>query len=315
MKILILCMHPNNLIKADHINALSTIYAYHFKKWLEIHKDVEITFDDFYMNATHAQTLGEFDFCILTVNRGALTMNQNVYQIIRKKIKYHIITLCGSNKLMGSEDLLLYMMGKRKNRAMRVFWGADPELLFPQKSKNTINILVDHQYYGDKSSSLFSKDRTRLILDSLLAYQKRNPNIVIKHIGNGVVNTVTDSYVIEPFKQGLSMDFREIYKHYNEAHIYVVTHPECLGLTTIECGCAGAMVVQPNGYIKREIINNLYHYNIMDINKINWAEIIQNINIGKAIAMSKTFLYQNTVERLYQYMVKIMNSPVINSSK
>jgi hypothetical protein len=305
MKILILCAKPDTLTNNGQINNLSTIYAFHFLKWLSLYKENEITIAEFYMDVNQANSLAEHDFCILTVNRGAIAMKPPIFEIVRKKIKHNIITICGSNKFVGKEDVLLFMMGKQKKNTLRVFWGADTDLLKPIKSSTKINILVDHQYYGKITSSLFKKDRTVELINSLKAYQKINPNIIVKHIGNGIVHDVTDDYKIDNFKQSTSMDFREIYKYYNEAHIYVVTHPEALGVTTIECGCAGAMVVQPQGFIKNEIISNLYHYSIDNLDSIDWNEIIQKINIEKSIKMAQCFLYKNAIIKLYSHMLTV----------
>lgn len=312
MKILILCAKPLSLTNNGQINNLSTIYAYHFQKWLSQYKENEITIDDFYMDVSQANSLSEYDFCILTVNRGAIAMKQAIFEIIRKKIKYDIITICGSNKYVGKEDVLLFMMGKQKKNTLRVFWGADTDLLKPLKSNTKINILVDHQYYGKPTSSLFLKDRTVELINSLKEYQKINPNVVVKHIGNGIIHDVTNDYKIDNFKQSTCMDFREIYKYYNEAHIYVVTHPEALGVTTIECGCAGAMVVQPSGFIKNEIIGNLYHYDIMDLEAIDWDEIIKKIDIEKSISMAKYFLYKNAITKLYKHMLTVETNAIGN---
>ncbi len=306
MKILILCAKPDSFTNNGQINNLSTIYAYHFHKWLSQYKENEITFGEFYMDINQANALTEYDFCILTVNRGAIVMKSSVFEILRQKIKYQIITICESNKFVGKEDILMFMMGKQKPNTLRVFWGADTELLKPLKSDTKINILVDHQYYGKPTSSLFKKDRTVELINSLKAYQKINPNVIVKHIGNGVVHDVIDEYKIDNFKQSTSMDFREIYKYYNEAHIYVVTHPEAMGLTTIECGCAGAMVVQPVGFIKNEIISNLHHFDIANIESIDWNEIIEKIDINKSISMAKFFLYKNAVVKLYTQMLTVV---------
>jgi len=307
MKILILCVNANAINNGGQINSQSTIYGYYFRKWLGIKRGVEITVSDFHMTLDQAKALDEYDFCIAAINRGFLIMKTPIYEILRPKIKHELITLCGSNKLQGKEDLLLFMMGKRKTRSMRVFWGGDKDLLFANKPTETINILVDHQYYGNEKSSLFQRDHTKIILDSLLAYQKINNKIVIKHIGQGKVHVVTDEYQIDKFKQSTCMDFREIYQYYNEAHIYVVTHPEALGLSAIECGCAGAMIVQPNGYIKKEIIKKLYHYTIPNVNAINWDEIIKHINITKAKNMASFFSYEKMADQLYTHMLESMS--------
>lgn len=303
MKILLLCVQPYSLISNGMINSLSTIYAYFFNKWLSRIPGCQVDFASCWIQANGIEKLETYDFCIHLVNRGVGTMRPAAYLELRKKVKHQIITLCASSKFTDKEDLLLFIMGKKKPKTKRLFWGADFDLLKPLKPE-TITILVDHKYYGKKGSIIAQMDMTEKILQSLLAY-KANNNIVIKHIGKGRVNEINDGYTVDNFTQGSAMDFRKIYEYYNEAHIYVVTHPECFGLSTVECGSAGALVVQPSGYIKKEIISNLHHYNITDMANINWDDIISKINITKSIECAKTFSYEKNINHLYGYMNKI----------
>ena len=305
MKILILCAQPGSLSTGGMINSLSTIYAYHFTKWLSKFPDCQISYASAYIKPDDAKLLDEYDFCFSLVNRGIKIMNPLTYTELRKKIKHQIITICASSKIVDKEDILLFIMGKRKHNTMRVYWGADFDLLKPEKP-TTINILIDHKYYGNKSSSLFKKDRTNIILKSLLQYKNSGHDIIIKHIGFGKINGVDDNYVPDDFKQSKSMDFREIYPYYNEAHIYVVTHPESFGLTTIECASASALIVQPHGYIKKDIINKLHHVSIFDMQHINWDDIISQINIPKSMQCAKLFSYEKTVNQLYYHMKKFI---------
>jgi hypothetical protein len=203
--------------------------------------------------------------------------------------------------MIGEEDLLLYMLGNPVEKTIKVYWGADPSLLKPMQVPNVINILVDHQYYGS-TRSVIQRDLTKTIIESLLVYQKKCPQLVIKHIGNGRVNIVNDSYVMDRFVRSRSMDFREIYKYYNEANIYVVTHPESLGYSTIECGCSGALVVQPAGYINSEILDNLHHYTIEDSQNIDWESIIKKIDVSKSVSLASVFNYKNLANVFYEYV-------------
>lgn len=321
MKILILCHTPSALTGIQKINNLSTIYAYFFNKWLQKYKDCEITNASVGMTPSEINALGQYDFCIVLVNRGIVKMKPNIYIMLRKKIKYHIITICETNPIMGNENLLLFTMGSLKPKTMRLFWGADFDLLKPQKS-NTITVLVDHKYYGKKTSRLYKMDRTEVIIKSLLKYKNAGHNIIIKHIGYGKINEVTNNYIIEEYKQGCAIDFREIYKHYNNAHIYVVTHPESFGLSAVECAAAGALIVEPNGYMKKEIINILHHVSLNDVNNIKWDEIINKINIPLSRSKAKQFSYENAINQVYKYMsnvyagivpTKLVNKPTVVS--
>lgn len=307
MRILILCRQPNEIKNNQEINTQCTIYAYHFTKWLSQYDDCELTYDNIYRVRENPDSLEEHDFCFILFNRGVKTIGTAAYTVLREKIKHQIITICGTNKIIDQEDILLFTMGKRKPKALRFYWGADFDMLKPEKPE-TVTILVDHKYYGKATSKLAQRDHTQKIIDSLLSYKKSGKNIVIKHIGSGEVHTVEEGYKITDFRHGSAMDFREIYKYYNEAHIYVVTHPESFGLSTIESAASGSLIVQPEGYIKPELIKKMHHYTVRDINNINWDEIISRINIDKSRKMAERFQYKNMVQTLYQHMKDICSS-------
>lgn len=311
MKILILCHTPEAIGTNNKINNQSTIYAYHFNKWLSKYPECSITNCKVNMTLNEIIGIENHDFCIILANRGVKLIGQNNFTELRKKIKYSIITICGSNSIMDKEDLLLFTMGKQKPKTLKLFWGADFELLKPLKQKTIINILVDHKYYGNKKSRMYKIDKTEAFIKSLLKYKSEGHDIVIKHIGFGKIQTVTDDYKIDEFRQAAAIDFREIYNYYNEAHIYVVTHQESFGLTTIECASSGALIVQPAGYIKKEIINRLHHVSVKDVEQINWDDIIKQINIPKSIKKARRFLYSKAVGKVHNYMTKNYNKPDI----
>lgn len=305
MKILILCTQPESMISGGMINTLSTIYAYHFTKWLSKFPNCVINYASAYLTINDAKLLNTYDFCISLVNYGVKIMRPGVFEELRKKISYQIITICENDKFVDREDLLLFIMGGSKPKTMRLCWGADFDLLKPQKP-STITILVDHKYYGKEGSSLLKRDKTGAIIKSLLKYKNSGHDIIIKHIGFGKVNEVTDDYVVDNYKQSKAMDFRDIYSYYNEAHIFVVTHPECFGLSTIECASAGTLIVQPHGCMTNYIISRLHHVTINDMENIDWDLIIKYINVKRSIAMAKIFSYENAVYRVYQHMKKSM---------
>lgn len=310
MKILILSSKPHNIINNTCINNQSGIYAFFFAKWLGKYNDCVITHNSLWLEINAIKNLPEYDFCILSINRGARVIGAQKMAELRKKIKFQIITICGSNSIIGTEDLLLFTLGKNKKRTMRLFWGADFELLQPKKDK-IINVLVDHQYYGKKSSDIYKRDKTEYILDSLLKYKEKN-NITIKHMGTGCVNDVSTGYKIIDYTQSDAIDFRKMYQFYNSAHIYVVTHPECFGLSVIECAAAGALIVTPAGYINKDILKHIHHVIIDNFNTIDWDDIIKKIDIEKSVKMAHKFSYENAFNKLYKYMTDIFKNASIN---
>lgn len=295
MKILILCAKPEALVGDGMINTLSTIYAFQLVKRFKH----EITLADAYAVPSDILKLDHHDFCICTVNRGFYSMNQELLNAVKQKASW-LITLCGSNKFVGPEDALMFTMGKRKTKCIRSYWGADFDLLKPEKP-SVFTVLVDHKYYGKASSAITQKDKTDEIIKSLLTYKERGGDVVIRHIGTGKVDTIeSQEQLVEGFVKGACMDFRAIYKYYNEAHVYVVTHPECFGLSVIECAATGGLIVTPPDYIKHDILKKIHHAHYTS--DINWDQIKSMVDVDRSIAMAKLFSYDNLSTSIEQFM-------------
>lgn len=305
MKILLLCQNGddvqnNNILK---INNQSAIYGYFFKKYLLKYSDVEVIVRNLPKKRERdIVNFPECDFSIILINRGTTIFHDDVYNLLRLKTKHWICTICGTNKIIGKEDILFFMMGKRKCRTLRINWGGDDELLIPNKPKKT-SILIDHKYYGEKTSRIAKGDKTDFFVKSLLDYKKKNKKIIIKQIASNKVRNIEDIKQLGNFRQAEAVPFTEIYKDYCEAHIYIVTHEECLGLTVIECALAGALIVLPKNYIKGEIIKKLHHVSINFDTETNiivdWNSIIKEIDVEKSRKMASEFLYSGAIGKVY----------------
>ena len=299
--------------KMDNFNHMSTIWAFNFGYWLSMISGVDLSWFNYSSSVDQYKSLGNFDFCIVLVNRGIKSFpNKDIFPILKSKIKHKVMTICVNSAVRGPEDGLIHILGKRHNGSIKTTWGAMSPLLKSEKP-NKITILVDHIYYGNQKSRIYKTDKTREILDSLVAYNKRlgdDKKIVIKQIGSGRVVEIKEGYKIDKFKQSRAMSYQKICKHYNESHIFVVTHNECFGLSVIEAASAGALIVTPSGYIKRDVINKLHHHVIpstQQISEMNWDEIISKIDPNKSSQMAnKSYSYKIACNDIYRHFHKII---------
>lgn len=304
MKILILCYQANVLgldNAIDHINNLSSIYSYFFKKYLE-KKNVQIDIKN--INEKIDSINDTWDHCFILVNRGASLVNN--FSVLRSKITGKIFTICESNKYRGKEDFLIHYLGKSKPRCIKVSWMADPEILVPQKDPKKIVILVDHKYYGNIESRIYKLDKTEFILKSLLDYKNKNKfyndkEIVIKHIiANNVITINNENdYKNTFFKQGDAVPYSNIVKYYNECDIFINTHYESMGLTVLECSMSGALVLTFKDFLIDEFRKKVYNL-IIDENNINWEHIFSNINHEYARKMVLNYNYENNINYIYE---------------
>jgi hypothetical protein len=308
-----LLTYQHNLIKTENainkISLLSSIYTYFFYKYLsKIIPEENIDILDLNHNFTNETV--NYDYAFILVNRGASHIKR--WDEFRSKINKLVFTISPTSSIKGRENLLIHYAGKRHSWSVKVNWMADPEILRPMKEGNKIVILVDHKYYGDKKSRLYQRDKSEMIIRKLLEYKEKNDNkyngkeIVIKHI---IANNIIEVNKIEDidntyFKQGLAVPYGEVVEVYNKCDIFVNTHDECMGLTNLECGMAGAMILTFPGYLKDEFRNQLHHYVIRDENNINWEEIFNSINPGLSRLKVESCTYERNINYIYNTYLK-----------
>ena len=295
ISLLILCINS----KTESIADLSGIHTFMLKKYLPKVGEYQIDVKTITMPLDEYRSLGTYDLCISAPICGVRKMQKGIIEILRTKVRYGVLTLCEVSEMKGEEDVLLYMLGAPTEGCRRVFWGADFELLKPMKPVDKIVILVDHPYYGKKSSTVWKGDRSQMLIDSLIEYRKKDPRIVIKQLCTGGAVTIGDHYTISPTYKRTSVDFRRIYQYYNEAHIFIPTHKESFGFTIVECAAAGALIAYPSpGYIRQELTDLLHSVPLGDCNKIQWDKIISQINIDKSIENAQVFSYTNLAKEV-----------------
>ena len=314
LKIIILS-NAGKQIKQDNyenVNNISAVYGcFFYRNMLRYIKenDLDITVD---INRTKyaIEMTDEYDHCFVLYNRGILTMNKDWYNNLRSKIKGRIFTICPTSKLVGDEDVLLHYVGKIKQKSFKIHWMADEIILTPkQDSVDKIRILVDHEYYGKPTSRIFKNDQTNKIISSLLKYKEKNDNIEIIQIctnikeGYKIINSIED---IGNYNRKKATSFFNIAEIYNTSSIFVVTHEECMGISTLECNMAGCKLVIPNKFIKKEFLRNLDYYKIepsFDDKEldIDWDKIVSSLNPEKTRKKVRKLTYQSSINKIFQH--------------
>lgn len=294
---------------SNHIADLSGIHAFMIKKYLPSLDNYLI--DELCVDDINFKTLPEYDYCVVTAICGVNKLGHPNYVALKAKVKHQVITFCENSSHKGEEDVLFHMLNESTPGCHRVFWGADLEMLTPAKHPGKIIVLVDHQYYGNKASTTYRNDKSQVIIDSLLQYQKKDPRIVIQQICSKRVVTITDGYKIPDSYKRTSVDFRQLYQYYRAADIFVPTHRESFGFTNVECAAAGALIAYPSpGYLQDELVNSLHSVSIGDCTRIDWAKVISYIDVKKSIEMASKYAYQNIAIEIDR-MVKSRTSVLV----
>jgi len=163
-----------------------------------------------------------------------------------------------------------------------VGWAADPRLLKPAHEPGELRILIDHPYYGRSSRDL-TETLTRDVLTT--DFGKGWGNVRVRRIqDNGFADV--DAPEAPPFTRQ-HVPYAEACAEYAKTHIFIVTHPESVGLTALECAMAGALVVSPAGYIPADRLMTIRHVEIPAWGPIPWTRVLASVQPGasRSIAM------------------------------
>lgn len=307
MKVLIICKfgHEIKENKLVNLNNISSVYGYFFyhnliKFCQDKNIKLEINIDS--LNIDY-QNMDTYNHCFYLYNRGISLLPESKFKLLRSKITDKIFTIAPTSKIRGQEDILLFFGGKQKDRTLKINMVSDMSALPRKQSKNKITILVDHEYYGKKTSNIYKKDKTREIIKSLLDFKtnwKEKPIEIIQintedDKGYTVINSMSD---INEYDRRKATSFKNIYKVYSQSDIFVVTHPEALGLSCVECNQAGCKVVSPDGYIKPVYGKELDIVYIKD--KFNWEEIIKSLNSFRTHRKVRNLTFYKAVRTIFK---------------
>jgi hypothetical protein len=214
---------------------------------------------------------------------------------MRKKISGKITTICDNNTVIGPEDMLYYAVpAKSKPKSKYVGWAADPSVCRPNKRNDTLRILIDHSYYKDVKYRDRSKE---LILDTIQFAKKYTDRkiIVRRFVSGGVENLNLNKPRFEVYDRN-GLPYPKACDEYSRADVFIVTHAESMGLSVLESALAGALVVSPNGYIRKSLISPLHHIEID--NKIPWNKVLNSLDIKRSVRLANRYTWKNVAKTI-----------------
>lgn len=171
-----------------------------------------------------------------------------------------------------------------------VGWAADPELNSPNQAQDTLGILIDHTNYGNNpiDSTPNVINEVKKLVDSEL-WKSKYKNISVRRFDSGKTVDVDFNNInkIEKFDRSKSIPLTEICKEHNKAHIFMVTHPESVGLVVLETSMAGALTVSPTTYINQDRLDTVRHYQYDIQWGVDWKKVLDmiDINASRKIAL------------------------------
>src|ERR1035437_4290959 len=225
----------------------------------------------------------------------------NLLNNIRSSISGKMTAICDHHVNHPVEDIIFYSIpiNKIPDKNIYLGWACDHSLLTPQKEIDTIRILIDHAYYG-KSQPL---DMTVSISKQCLDFQKeyKDKKVIIRRFSglNGCETIDENNWNDGNYNRGTSMPYPKACEEYKRADIFIVTHPESMGLSVLESAAAGAYILAPDNYIKPAILKNIRHDTFSN-KLVPFNEAIQKLNINESIKQTKDFTWNNITNKILE---------------
>lgn len=178
-----------------------------------------------------------------------------------------------------------------------VGWAADKDLLVPNKAEE-LCILVDHPNYGLGAR----EDWSLRVLEDAAAFAKSDawghkaPGVEVLRIEDGAVRPVDLDRLAVPVFTRKHIPFEDVCEIYARAHVFLITHPESLGLSVLETAMAGALVVSPRGFIQPELLATVRHIEWDD--RIPWPDVLDMIDPKASRAMALENSWEKVANRI-----------------
>jgi hypothetical protein len=181
-------------------------------------------------------------------------------------------------------------------------WAADPELLYPAQQPDELRILIDHPYYKSGQPDIteaVTVDTTMLAhVGAWMPYGYKKAR-VRRLINGGAEDVTINDAPLKAFER-LHVPFPDIAQEYRRTHVYMVTHKESVGLTCLELGMCGALVVAPKGMIYTDRLETVRHVEYEGV-RAPWGEILDSINIIASAEKAREQTWEKVADRMLQW--------------
>lgn len=220
--------------------------------------------------------LKNYDHFLALGSRHLERMPREVSKYLNSKISGGVGQFNDRNIWRPNAPLTFIVKGSNTHSNKVIGWAADPELCYPRQSRSVLRILVDHPDYvkdrGDITGDVLAQ--VDQFVKSRIWNQLYNDIEVVRWADGGVT---TNMGSINGFHRE-HMPFDKACEEYSKAHIFMVTHPESVGLSTLETCMAGALPLIPEGFIAKELLRTIRHLEYKT--SINWVEVLREINVN-----------------------------------
>ncbi len=185
---------------------------------------------------------------------------------------------------------------ERRPYQIVIGWGADPATCVPRQDADELRILIDHPDYvagrGDETERVV-KECQQFAAGRLWRGRFKSVRI-IRWTSDGFVEGVHGP---QGFRRS-SVPFTEACEQYGRAHLFVMTHPESIGLSVVEASMAGALPVVRLGFMDDGLLKTIRRIEYAE--RIPWLAVLEKIDPAKSRAVALQNTWSRSAERMIE---------------
>lgn len=171
-------------------------------------------------------------------------------------------------KFLGDESRLF--RHQRYNRY--VGWAADRSLFYPEeKQGDQLRIFIDHAAFD-----VSGYDHSLTIMMNLRDLAAMGVTFMARTLtDDGLIDVDPDNICLKPYRRK-GIPATEFAAELRQADIFIVTHPESLGLTVLEAAMCGALVLTPEHCIVPDRLALVNH--VVITSRIDWTKVLAAVD-------------------------------------
>lgn len=306
------CNVPTEAMSPLGIRSTATVYHYFLRTELSRFPGVETAAHPFrkFKDQERARAFLDrleppvADHVVCLEQRGFAAAAPNLFGFYREHIPGAVCAICDHDEVLGPEDYLFHVQPSARvppsPKSVHVTWAAAPQFCYPEKEPGVLNILVDHHNYsgGDKVHEI----RASLARFARETFPVRGPRygfdrLVVRQFVSGGIAIVDPARPYQPDdydRKGVS--FPEACREYRRCDIFMVTKPESMGLSMIECAMSGALIVVPRGYGHAHLLDPLNHF-FWD-EDIDWHKVLALLDVDISVDAASAYNWHRLAQRM-----------------
>jgi hypothetical protein len=259
----------------------------------------------------------KFDHALVILNHSSSIYGEELFTNIQKLLKKGgLIGQMGDDDLnIGFEDIRFYATSlspdNLQEKKHQVLWGADPNIWNSEKDDSIFRILVDRKYYRkeklDKTAELIKE--CIKFANNPIELPEGKKSVEVLGFGSSSLRQFTNEDQLGDVTYRPPGIPHHIYVNaFKSSDIFIVSHSESMGLSIIEAGMAGCLVVIPvlddyGSYIKPDLAATVRAFDLPIIgNKINiqWKDLLSKVNSKKSRDFARNYTWNKLGKRVLE---------------